>query len=62
MVTLMFQPDWVAGAYPSFKQYCLADQECKDSGFITFLYAEQVRPPPSTSANSLGIHPMTHQS
>eukprot|EP00667_Euglena_gracilis_P004439 EG_transcript_4461 len=41
MVTLMFQPDWVAGAYPSFKQYCLADQECKDSGFITFLYAEQ---------------------
>jgi len=41
MVNLMFQPDWVATAYPAFKQYCNGDRECSDSGFITFLYTEE---------------------
>jgi len=41
MVRVMFQPDWVGGAYRMFKDYCTGDPECLDSGFITFLYAEQ---------------------
>jgi hypothetical protein len=35
----------VATAYPTFREYCMADQECADSGFITFLYAEQACQP-----------------
>lgn len=32
----------MASAYPAFKQYCNGDRECSDSGFITFLYTEEV--------------------
>ena len=42
MVSIMFEPDWVQTAYPNFKAGCEADEECVESGFVTFLYAEQV--------------------
>uniref|UniRef100_A0A7S1J168 glucan endo-1,3-beta-D-glucosidase n=1 Tax=Eutreptiella gymnastica TaxID=73025 RepID=A0A7S1J168_9EUGL len=41
MVSIMFEPEWVHTAYPNFKEGCEADEECVESGFVTFLYAEQ---------------------
>eukprot|EP00993_Chasmostoma_nieuportense_P005371 NODE_599_length_2037_cov_21.849738_g557_i0.p1 GENE.NODE_599_length_2037_cov_21.849738_g557_i0~~NODE_599_length_2037_cov_21.849738_g557_i0.p1 ORF type:complete len:432 (-),score=132.99 NODE_599_length_2037_cov_21.849738_g557_i0:117-1412(-) len=41
VVHLMFDPFWVASAYPKFQQYCQAEPMCVQSGFVTFLYAEQ---------------------
>nr|BCB67680.1 beta-1,3-glucanase [Euglena gracilis] len=41
VVHLMFHPFWVQWGYPRFHEYCSNDPFCTESGFVTFMIAEQ---------------------
>jgi len=41
VVHLMFHPFWVQWGFPRFQEYCTQDPFCVESGFVTFMVAEQ---------------------
>jgi endo-1,3(4)-beta-glucanase len=41
VVHLMFHPFWVQWGFPRFQEYCIGDPFCTESGFVTFMIAEQ---------------------
>eukprot|EP00667_Euglena_gracilis_P001904 EG_transcript_1903 len=41
VLPLVLRPSWLAQAWPRFNRSCAAEEECRASGFVGLLYAEQ---------------------